>query len=392
MPTWPPRSSTSRTDGRRTSRSRSARSSRLCDGRTDARGKRRLTSGTARTARSVRCSSCSRATGRSSSCSTTCTGPTARRSSCSARCCAGRLMLPCCSRSRSGRGQAPDRLRAALAVPGVERIVLDELSEREATALLGDLDPQSISEIYRHGGGNPFYLEQLARAAGDGRSTTVLGNGDGGLAVPGVPGGRRGIVRRGARIARAARAHAARGGRRGGGAVRARSRGGDRRARGVGGARRARRAPRARPRAHDAGAAPVRLPPSAPATRRLRGDPAGWRLGAHARAAAVLAGRDASPLQRAHHVEQSASQGDEAAIAVLLAAGSEAAARAPAAAARWFEAALRLLPASDDPRRVDVRVSLASACGPSASSTGAARCCSRRSIYCRRRPPIAASS
>ena len=258
-------------------------------------------------------------------------------------------------------GQAPDRLRAALAVPGVERIVLDELSEREATALLGDLDPQSISEIYRHGGGNPFYLEQLARAAGDGRSTTVLGNGDGGLAVPGVP----------AAVAASFAEELAS------------------------------LAPRERtlleaaavagePFEPDLAAAIAELEASEglgaldallaldlvrttqvprrfvfrhPLLRHAvyEGTPAGWRLGAHARAAAVLAGRDASPLQRAHHVEQSASQGDEAAIAVLLAAGSEAVARAPAAAARWFEAALRLLPASDDPRRVDVRVSLASA-------------------------------
>jgi DNA-binding CsgD family transcriptional regulator/tetratricopeptide (TPR) repeat protein len=257
-------------------------------------------------------------------------------------------------------GQAPVRLRAALAVSGVERIVLGQLSEREASMLLGDLDPQSISEIYRHGGGNPFYLEQLARAAGDGRSTMVLGNG-GGLAASGIPAAvAASFAEELASLAPRERT-----------LLRAAAVAGE-------------------PFEPDLAAAIAELPAAEglgaldallaldlvrptqvprrfvfrhPLLRHAvyEGAPAGWRLGAHARAAGVLADRDASPLQRAHHVEQSASQGDEAAIAVLLAAGSEAAARAPAAAARWFEAALRLLPASDDPRCVDVRVSLASA-------------------------------
>ena len=36
--------------------------------------------------------------------------------------------------------------------------------QSEAVSLLGgDVDAQSATLIYRHGGGNPFYLEQLAR-------------------------------------------------------------------------------------------------------------------------------------------------------------------------------------------------------------------------------------
>jgi DNA-binding CsgD family transcriptional regulator/tetratricopeptide (TPR) repeat protein len=89
------------------------------------------------------------------------------------------------------------------------------------------------------------------------------------------------------------------------------------------------------------------------------------RRGARERAARAVA-------ERAHHVEQSAEQGDEDAIALLLEAGATAASRAPAAAARWFEAALRLLPAADDDAQVDVRVALASALRSSASSTRAA--------------------
>jgi DNA-binding CsgD family transcriptional regulator len=68
-----------------------------------------------------------------------------------------------------------------------------------------------------------------------------------------------------------------------------------------------------------------------------------WRLEAHARAAAALADRPGALAARAHHVERSAKVGDEAAAAVLEQAGHQAAARAPAIAARWFEAALRLL-------------------------------------------------
>ena len=46
----------------------------------------------------------------------------------------------------------------------VRRIRLEQLSEAHATLLLGELDPRRAAAIYRHGGGNPFYLEQLARA------------------------------------------------------------------------------------------------------------------------------------------------------------------------------------------------------------------------------------
>ena len=71
---------------------------------------------------------------------------------------------------------------------------------------------------------------------------------------------------------------------------------------------------------------------------------AGWRLEAHARAARLLEAEGARPSALAHHVEQSARVGDEAAIAVLSDAAYETVPRAPAAAARWLEAALRLVP------------------------------------------------
>ncbi|MEA2418375.1 MAG: hypothetical protein QOE60_581 [Thermoleophilaceae bacterium] len=70
----------------------------------------------------------------------------------------------------------------------------------------------------------------------------------------------------------------------------------------------------------------------------------GWRLGAHERIAEVLADRGARAATRAHHVERSARHGDTASMAVLREAGEQSALRAPATAARWFGAALHLLP------------------------------------------------
>ncbi|HEX5617323.1 MAG TPA: AAA family ATPase, partial [Solirubrobacteraceae bacterium] len=70
----------------------------------------------------------------------------------------------------------------------------------------------------------------------------------------------------------------------------------------------------------------------------------GWRLGAHERCAEALAARGAAAAARAHHVERSAREGDLDAIAVLREAGEAAARLAPASAARWFAGALRLLP------------------------------------------------
>ncbi len=72
--------------------------------------------------------------------------------------------------------------------------------------------------------------------------------------------------------------------------------------------------------------------------------PGGWRLGAHERCAAALEKRGASAAARAHHVEHAAQQGDSEAVAVLRDAGLASTLRAPASAARWFGAALRLLP------------------------------------------------
>ena len=73
--------------------------------------------------------------------------------------------------------------------------------------------------------------------------------------------------------------------------------------------------------------------------------PGGWLLGAHARAAQSLAARGAPAAARAHHVEFAARAGDAEAVAVLAEAGMAGLLSAPASAARWLSAALRILPA-----------------------------------------------
>jgi DNA-binding CsgD family transcriptional regulator len=70
--------------------------------------------------------------------------------------------------------------------------------------------------------------------------------------------------------------------------------------------------------------------------------PAGWRLAAHGRAAAVLDAAGASASARAHHVEQCASLGDLDAAALLAEAAAEVSSRAPATAAQWLASAARI--------------------------------------------------
>jgi ATP/maltotriose-dependent transcriptional regulator MalT len=90
--------------------------------------------------------------------------------------------------------------------------------------------------------------------------------------------------------------------------------------------------------------------------------PQGWRISAHARAAAALAASQAPAVARAHHVEDSAVVGDEQAIALLVQAGRDTAPRAPETAGRWLLAATRLLPRmGDDDRRLSLLTEAATA-------------------------------
>jgi DNA-binding NarL/FixJ family response regulator len=255
-------------------------------------------------------------------------------------------------------GHAAQRLGPALTGPRVRRLELRQLSEAQATRLLEGKDAKAAAAIYRHGGGNPFYLEQLGRA-GDGEALAEALDGDADLAgvpaaVVGAIAGELESLAVGSRALLDAAAVAG------------------------------------EPFEPDLAAAIGELPEGEalialddllerdlvrptqvprrfmfrhPLVRRAvyetsRG---GWRLAAHARAAEALAARGADATERAHHVEQSASQGDDQDIQVLLDAGEAAASRAPSAAARWFAAALRVLASGDTERQVSVRVDLASA-------------------------------
>ena len=93
---------------------------------------------------------------------------------------------------------------------------------------------------------------------------------------------------------------------------------------------------------------------------------AAWRIGAHARAATLLAAQGAAVTIRAHHVQRSAPPGDLDAVDLLAQAGHASLALAPASAAVWFTAALRLLPQECGPER---RLALL---GPQAAALGAA--------------------
>jgi DNA-binding CsgD family transcriptional regulator len=252
-------------------------------------------------------------------------------------------------------------LEASSHAPPVVRLDLAPLSEDEAGQLLDPgLAPAVRDELYRLSGGNPFYLESLARAA------TVTGPrppASGAIVVAPVPV----AVQRALAEELAAlpdRAHALL---QGAAVV------GDpfdvALAAAVG------QVPAGEELAalDELVAADVVLPGVMPLRFGFRhplvrhavyeSAPAGWRIGAHARAAATLATLGASPVSRAHHVERSAHTGDTAAVAVLREAGDATVGRAPATAALWYEAALRLMPETADerPRRLEVLMALAPA-------------------------------
>ena len=267
-------------------------------------------------------------------------------------------------------GQVPNSLLAALdqaARDGlVSEIGLGPLTEAEAGVLLG---APALPAIYRQSGGNPFYLEELARAPAPAAAEPGT---EGHVGVP--PAVAAALGQEIAGLPEPAR-------RLGWGAAVA----GEPFDLDLAGAaagmdeRETLAALDQLLAAHIAGPTDVarRYRFRHPLVRRAVYDGAGeaWRLEAHARAAAALTDRPGALAARAHHVERSAKIGDEAAAAVLEQAGHQAAARAPAIAARWFEAALRLLgadsadpvppppqPAAVDPvRRLGLLVPLAGA-------------------------------
>jgi ATP/maltotriose-dependent transcriptional regulator MalT len=250
-------------------------------------------------------------------------------------------------------GQAPAAVTAAAASAGAIALVLAPLSAAEATELIGP----AAAAIYPQAGGNPFYLEQLARAGG------VVGDGAGIAADGSVPpavaaalageltalgeGARRlldgaavvgdpfdpGLAAEVAEISEGAALPAL----------------DELLGRAL-----------VRP-----GSAPRRFAFRHPVVRHAvyAATPGGWRLGAHGRAARALERQGAGVVLRAHHVEHAATVGDQEAIALLAAAGRDLQARAPATAAHFQAAALRLLPdgPEHDERRSRMEALLADA-------------------------------
>ena len=265
--------------------------------------------------------------------------------------------------------QVPERLSAALERAHREgtlsRLELSALSRSEARELLGESVEGSLATVlYDESGGNPFYLEQLARSAGSthqpAAATPDVSPGD-----PDVPPmvaaaltEELGLLSDGARRVLEGAAVA-----------------GD----------------PFEPELAAAAAAvsetsavealdellaldlvrhtdvPRRFRFRHPLVRRAvyEAAPRGWRLGAHERSAEALAARGAAAPARAHHVERCARQGDMAAVAVLREAGEQVAPRAPATAARWLAGALRLLPpTAPASERVELLVARAGALTP----------------------------
>jgi DNA-binding CsgD family transcriptional regulator/RecA/RadA recombinase len=91
--------------------------------------------------------------------------------------------------------------------------------------------------------------------------------------------------------------------------------------------------------------------------------PSAWLARAHGRLATILAARDAPAAAQAPHVERSAEHGNDDAIAVLVAAATASARRSPALAARWYGAALRLLPDAPgtEGQRIELLLAMANA-------------------------------
>jgi ATP/maltotriose-dependent transcriptional regulator MalT len=258
----------------------------------------------------------------------------------------GRVLLAVAARE----GQLPRAMAAALSAALREdrltRVVPAPLSQEEAAELVGE----AAATIYPQTGGNPFYLEQLARA-GDGPRAETAAAADWSVPPPVAaaltaeltaltPEARRlldaaavtgdpfepALAAEVAELSEAAGLTAL----------------DELLERGL-----------ARPTS-----APRLFAFRHPVVRHAvyEAAPRGWRLGAHDRAARALERRGAGPVERAHHVEHAAGPGDERAIDLLATAARDLQSPAPAVAARFHSAALRLLPERPENRERRTRM------------------------------------
>jgi ATP/maltotriose-dependent transcriptional regulator MalT len=259
--------------------------------------------------------------------------------------------------------QTPERLSAALErahrAGALARIELGALTPGEARELLGEtVSIADATVLYAESGGNPFYLEQLARSldrAGEGTAAPGLSLNDTGVpsAVAAALGEELTLLSDGERRVLEGAAVA-----------------GDPFEVELA----AVAAAMSEASAIDAidkllqfdlvrnTDAPRRFRFRHPLVRRAvyETTAGGWRLGAHERCAEALAARGAPASARAHHVERSAREGDLVAAAVLRQAAEEVVRLAPESGARWYAEALRLLPTSA-PARERVELLLARA-------------------------------
>ena len=91
--------------------------------------------------------------------------------------------------------------------------------------------------------------------------------------------------------------------------------------------------------------------------------PRAWRVGAHERIADAMAARGVPAAGRAYHVVQAARRGDPTAVALLREAGDAVVRRAPGEAARWYRAAVDLLPEAPPPEAAALWTALGGALG-----------------------------
>jgi ATP/maltotriose-dependent transcriptional regulator MalT len=267
------------------------------------------------------------------------------------------VLLAAASRPRQRPQPLATALDRALREGGLLRIELGALAQPDALALLGEgVDVATAATLYEESGGNPFYLEQIARAPA---ATSVAELSLDGVRVP--PMVAAALSEELALLSTPARTLLD-------GAAVAGEPFDPELAAAVGAVDDA-----AALDALDellgldlvrATAVPRRFRFRHPLVRRAvyEGTRGGWRLGAHERAAGQLAARGAPVASRAHHLERCAREGDATAVAALREAGEASAQRSPAIAARWFAAALRVqAPAAPASERVGLQLALAEA-------------------------------
>jgi DNA-binding NarL/FixJ family response regulator len=235
-------------------------------------------------------------------------------------------------------GGMPDLLARTVGLASadgeIRHVELGPLDQQAAAPLLAGLAGPRARRVYEASGGNPFYLSQLAAAARDGRelSPALRAALVGELSRLSGPG--RELVWAAALLGptfdpRLAAEVAGLDATQGGTALDELER-------------------RQLVRMTDVPErCAFRRPIVATVAQAWAGD--AWCAAAHTRAAALLAARDAPIAERARHVERSARPGDLDAAHLLQAAGMEIANREPAAAARWFAAALRLMGRDAEP-------------------------------------------